>query len=218
MKLACPRCGRPPLDCDCLDKLTSNDEGIEYPLNFMGNGPRLFVRPAWDDLEPRLAVWIELGPDTTHDDVRRALPLARAWRQVLARRQAGPPSQMAALDAANRQGRGPSDLARSLNRYIVECLVESLTTRPKGQYRTDARGNPLDVRSAGKLLRDFGFTEAAATDCIEGALANLRRGKHAFDWPDDPIAPDTLKKRLANWRRPANRGVTRGFSSGRRRK
>jgi len=190
---------------------------------FLGKG---FFVPAVSDsgvlirfveIDNWLRVMIEIGEDTTSDDLRSAIPLALLWRDKLLESQGpwmrgGDNPFLEELSDRQKSGQSYNELANRINQRVgaylqefanylkeFETIKHSFETR-LDFYMWQPKNNQFSYDHARGLLEALRLKDTEIEEMLKIGLENVQAGKPAFEL-GYPLSRENLITTLRNWRR-----------------
>jgi hypothetical protein len=159
---------------------------------------------------------IEVGEDTTHDDLREAIPLALSWRDRLLEWQGpwmkgGDNPFLEELSLRQADGEKYASLAERINHEVEELLREFLQyldelAEAKANFKTmfdfymwRSKANQFALEHARDLLRAVRLKDDEIEELLQSGLDNLRAKKPAFE-REYPVSRERLIRTLRTWR------------------
>lgn len=205
------------------ENTTMKAHDFQKAREFLG---KTFFAPAVSDsgvlirfveIDNWLRVMIELGEDTTSDDLRTAIPLALLWRDKLLKSQGpwmGGGENPFLEELSNRQESGQSynELANRINQRVGAYLQEFANylkefETMKHSFKTmldfylwQPEHNRFSYEHAGVLLKALSLKNSEIEEMLKIGLKNLQAGKPAFEL-GYPVSREKLISTLRKWRR-----------------
>lgn len=163
-----------------------------------------------------LKIMLELDEDTTHQNIRDAIPLALKWRNRLLEWQGpllegGDNWAMNSLHLSQERGASYKDLANQINRGITEYLNEFneylkelkeaephfKTKLDFFMWRPQHRRNSLE--EASELMTLIGFRDDEIEDILNYGLECIQEGEPPF-MDEYPVTSERMRSTIRNWR------------------
>ena len=148
----------------------------------------------------RLSVLLEPGPDSTHDEIKAAIPLLLRWRDRLLETQYIEPIGIEILCARHEHGESYGALTKWMNQQLtgaVQRLAES--KEYPVPLEVDSVYSPMLLHATG-LLRAVGRSKTQIEAILSRALERVAAADHPFDC-GQPVSRDWMEyyieKRLA---------------------
>ena len=167
--------------------------------------------------EERVFLCIEIGEDTSRDDVEAAWNDAKRWRERLQeaypKKRGYKHSVLRWLAESESAGVSRQEIARRVNERIAGYLREFVAFQVElRSLKEPLRGlDALEWLSAnGRASKQLGFedadgllgimcpgkTEAERREFLTAAMANIESGLPAWAGPDVPVCNDDVRERL----------------------
>lgn len=169
------------------------------------------------EIDDWLRVMIEIGEDTTSDDLRGAISLALLWRDKLLEWQGpwmrgGDNPFLEELSDRQKSGQSYNDLANRINQRAAAYLQEFASYLKEFEavkhsfktmfdfYMWQPKHNRFSYEHACGLLRALRLKDTEIEDLLRIGLENVQAGNPAFE-PGYPVSREKLISTLRNWRR-----------------
>ena len=168
-----------------------------------------------------LRLMIEVRDETTHQDLRDAIPLAIKWRDRLIDWQGKTEDiykdqVLSRLHQKNKLGQSYKEIADETNQKVFEYLLEckkfskELKEVELPKYKTEMKFQlwkgslyGYSFERAWNLLEVFGFNNEKIVEIINDGFDHINRGKSSFII-NYPITKDGMRNTLRNWREKKN--------------
>lgn len=169
------------------------------------------------EIDNWLRVMIELGEDTTSDDLRSAIPLALLWRDKLLESQGpwmrgGDNPFLEELSDRHKSGQSYNELANRINQGVAAYLQEFANYLKEFEtikhsfetmldfYMWQPKNNRFSYEHARTLLKALRLKNSEIEEMLKIGLENVQAGEPAFEL-DYPVSRETLITTLRRWRR-----------------
>ena len=183
-----------------------------YKLPTSSNGVLIHVI----EIEGHLRVMIDVSENTTHNDLRDAIPLALEWRNRLLEYQgpwlwSGENSFLEELHTRHRNGQSYAELAERINQKVTDCLqkyyqyVVAYYKAVQSQFKTldfpllKLTPNAFALDYARMLLQFVSLRDEEISEYLQIALERIAAGEQPSD-RDYPVSGEKLRETLRSWR------------------
>lgn len=169
-------------------------------------------------LENRLRIMVEVQENTTHEQLRNAIPLAIEWRNRLLDFQgpslAGVNGFLEILLLRHENGKSYSMLAEQVNQKVEELLEEyskvlSAYELAKYNFRTmgdffdwqsKLENNPSSLSHVILLLKAFKMNQDEIDEILANGLRRIQEGEKPFE-KGYPVSRARIIETLRSWKR-----------------
>lgn len=204
---------------DGLSDKASRFEGANHSLTLQ-DSPGVMIRAV--ELDGWLRIMIELRDDTTHDQIRDAIPLALRWRDRLVEWQGhwtsgGDQGLLEMMHQKQRLGMlSHAQIAEKLNQQIADHLIEHKGWQEeyfalKDDFKTMGdfylhkwTYNQFAAEHAKGILETMRFPDSEIEAILSEGFGRIMNGEPPFE-QEYPISRDKVINILRVWRR--NRSV-----------
>lgn len=177
------------------DISTISEGGIR--IRFLNNGPQI-------------GMFIEITPETTCDEIKKAWPLVREWEKRLTDFQGPrmfdkPGFYHSLYRMRERRGNTYAEIARHLNENVSRHLLDYV-----GSENANSYDEMKDVPEERRILAPFGLENAREilNFCkvkdvevwIQEGLRQIRNGEQPFNINDEPIDREKIIYLIRRWK------------------
>lgn len=168
------------------------------------------------EIDDWIHVMIDVGEDTTSNDLKEAIPLAINWRNRLLEWQGpwlrgGRNRYLEILSQRHENGQSYRILAKEINQKIVECLEEfneyvkeleaahSEFNKISDFYLWQPKANQFSLDHARYMLQALRLKEEEIEELLQIGFERIKVGEIAFE-EGYPIDGEKLRNTLRSWR------------------
>lgn len=168
------------------------------------------------EIDNWIHVMMDVGEDTTTQDLRDTIPLALTWRDKLLEWQGawlggGDNQFLEELSSRQEYGESYSELAKRINQTVTELLKEfneyliefeaarSNFVTMLDFYLWKSKANQFSLDQAQDILKALRLKDDEIKEMLQVGLKNIQSGEQAFE-EEYPLSKEKLRTTLRSWR------------------